>query len=442
MGQVKRQSKLTWSRRRFLRVAAGAAAGGAAAIATPRAISRAIAGANDKLRLALIGCGVRGSAFFGAVEWVCDPDANRLAAAAKAAGVKADHAVTDFRRLLDDGAVDAVIIATPDHWHAPAAILACAAGKHVYVEKPCSHNFRESQMLLQAAAKHKVVVQHGTQQRSRPFIAEAVQRLREGEIGDVLVAKAWNVQRRESIGHARPTQPPPEVDYDLWVGPAELTPFQANCFHSSWHWWYNFGSGDVGNDGAHELDYARWGLGVDTLPTKVDASGGKLYFDDDQQFPDTVNCTFEFAGVGAEQRRKQLQFEMRLWSKNYPYNCDSGVEFYGDKGTMFLSKRGRLRILDDDNQIVRDEKADDDMGLAHLDNFTAAIRGAAPANAPLIEAHRSVALIHLANASLRAGKSLRFDPTGESILDDPQAAELLTRKYRSGGHWAEPQEQA
>ena len=237
-----------------------------------------------------------------------------------------------------------VVVATPDHWHAPAAILACEAGKHVYVEKPQSHNLRESRLLLDAAQRNKVVVQHGTQSRSDPLVAGAVQMLREGVIGDVLVAKAWNVQQRGNIGHEQPSDPPAGLDYDMWVGPAEFVPFQKNRFHYQWHWWHNFGTGDIGNDGTHEIDYARWGLGVSGLPTTVTALGGKYFFDDDQEFPDTASCAFEWPGDGQAGSRRQLIFEMRLWSTNYPFNCDSGAEFYGTAGRMLLSKRGKVEV--------------------------------------------------------------------------------------------------
>jgi predicted dehydrogenase len=223
------------------------------------------ASANDKITLGLVGCGGRASGLaddfsrIADIGYVCDPDESRCQRLRDK--VNARHAVADFRRVLDDPAIDAVIVATPDHWHAPIAIMACEAGKHVYVEKPQSHNFRESRLLLDAARRYQVVVQHGTQSRSNPLIANGVQMLREGLIGDVLMAKAWNIQRRGNIGHQQPSAPPPGVDYDLWIGPAEFVPFQSNRFHYNWHWWFNFGTGDVGNDGTHELDYARWAWG-------------------------------------------------------------------------------------------------------------------------------------------------------------------------------------
>ena len=215
------------------------------------------AGANDDVVVALIGCGSQGRGVTKSIAavpgvriaYVCDPDEERRNAARTELG--AGESVADLRRILDDKAVDAVIVATPDHWHAPASILACDAGKHVYVEKPCSHNLREARLLLEAARRNRVVVQHGTQSRSNPLIANAVRLLREGAIGDVLVAKAWNIQRRKNIGHQQPSQPPPGVDYDLWVGPVPMLPFQENRFHYNWRWWHAFGNGDVGNDGTH-----------------------------------------------------------------------------------------------------------------------------------------------------------------------------------------------
>ena len=201
-------------------------------------------------------------------------------------------------------------------WHTPAALLALEAGKHVYVEKPCSHNLREGRLLVEAAEKSNKIVQHGTQARSNEGFREAIQMLREGVIGDVMIAKAWNIQRRNNIGHKQPSDPPPGFDYDMWVGPAPFVPFRENCHHDTWQWWYNFGTGDLGNDGVHEFDMARWGLGINSHPNYVTAAGGKFFFDDDQQFPDTVAAAFNYDGDDSVGSRRQLLFEMRLWSKN------------------------------------------------------------------------------------------------------------------------------
>jgi len=420
------------SRRSFLKQA------GLGAVAASWTPTLRAAGANERIRWGVIGCGQRGRWFFERADYVCDPDRRRLAVAAEKAGVDSAHAVTDLRRILDDPTIDAVVITAPDHWHAPAAILACEAGKHVYVEKPCSHSFRESQLLLEAARQHNVVVQHGTQQRSTPFTIEAIEMLHDGVIGDVLVAKAWNIQRRKNIGFAQPTPAPAEVDYDMWVGPAEWNPFQSNRFHDDWHWWYNFGTGDIGNDGAHELDYARWGLGTDALPSRIVGLGGKYFHDDDQQFPDTATCVFEYAKTDTASTPRQLVFEMRLWSKNYPLNCDSGVEFFGTAGKMFLSKRGKMLIFDEQNRVVEEKRKESAKPLAHLEDFLGAIRTGRRPNADILEGFRSVALIHLANIAVQTGRALVFDPATEQILGDEQANLLLSREYRDGGHWAIP----
>jgi len=423
------------TRRTFVKKA-GAISAGAATLGWAGNVRAAEA--NDKIVFGVIGCGGRGGGFCNGAAYVCEPDKKRLAGAAKKAGVKESHAVTDMRRIFDDKSVDAVIIAAPDHWHAPAAIMACDAGKHVYVEKPCSHNLRESRLLLDAARRNKVVVQHGTQHRSNKMIAGAVQMLREGVIGDVLAARAWNVQRRGSIGHAEPGKPPADVDYDAWVGPAEFVPFQRNRFHYNWHWWYNFGTGDIGNDGTHEIDYARWGLGVDTLPSKIVGLGGKYFHDDDQEFPDTATCALEYPGDGKVGSRRQLIFEMRLWSTNYPYNCDSGAEYLGTKGKMFVSKRGKLEILGERNKKIEAKPKEPPKLLGHLEDFFDAIRTGRRPNADIEEAHRSVAVVHLANIAVRLGRSLEFDPQKEQVVGDDEANELLSRKYRKEGHWAVP----
>jgi len=272
------------SRREFLQAAGlGTAGVTALAVAAP---SPAANSANERITLGVIGMS-RGRllaeefAKHGVgIAYVCDVDDGRLRRAEQES--KAGHGVTDFRRILDDKSVDAVAIAAPDHWHVPAALLALAAGKHVYVEKPCSHNIREGRLLAEAARRSKRVVQVGSQSRSTAFIREAVDMIRGGAIGDVLMAKAWNSQRRSNIGHVKPSEPPAGFDYDLWVGPAPMRPFRKNCHHYTWHWAYDFGTGDVGNDGIHELDIARWGLGDPNHPTVVSGHGSKLHFDDDQ----------------------------------------------------------------------------------------------------------------------------------------------------------------
>jgi predicted dehydrogenase len=428
------------SRREFLESTAAGAAASTLAVSTSKAGS-----ANDKLVVGLIGCGNRGIHDAGLFKsmpdvdlaYVCDVDESRRQNAMQKLGLESRRAVSDMRKILDDKTVDAVIIATPDHWHSPAAILAVNAGKHVYVEKPISHNIREGRLLVDAAEQNKRLVQHGTQVRSTSTMIEAVKLLREGIIGDVLVAKCWNIQRRRSIGHGQPATPPMSLDYDTWVGPAPLVAYQKNRCHEGWHWWYDFGTGDMGNDGVHDVDYTRWGLGVETHPSKISAIGGKFFFDDDQQFPDTQQVAFEYPGDGKPGSKRMLVFEMRLWSTNYPHNTDSGAEFYGTKGQMYLSRRGKLEVRGDRNgpvEVSVELKQQDDG--AHVANLCECIRNGKKPNADAVTGHLTSSLCHLGNTASRLGRSLTFDPKTERFADDKEANALVGRTYRD--HWGTP----
>jgi predicted dehydrogenase len=402
------------------------------------------ANASERVRVAVIGCGNQGKAHFRSlttlkdahIVYACDLDQERLAAGVEMSG--GAKPMADFRRILDDTSIDGVTIATPDHWHAPIAIMALDAGKHVYVEKPCSHNIREAQLLREAASRTGKVVAHGTQARSSPSMQQAMSLLRDGVIGDVLQARCWNWQMRKDIGRLKPSAPPSGVDYDTWVGPAEWMPFQANRFHYDWHWWYNFGCGDLGNDGIHEFDYALWGLGVDTHPTVISAAGGKYFFDDDQQFPDTQQVTFEYGdAVG---KRRMFVFEQRLWSTTYPYNVDSGAEYIGTKGKMFISKRGKFEVRGERNAPidVKLDSAPKSEVAENQQNWLDCIKSGGVPNANIEIAARTTIAAHLANIATRLQRTLRFDPASEKIIGDAEANELLTRSYREGGHWGIP----
>ena len=430
------------NRRRFLK---DASLGLTAATLLKPARSRA-AGTVERVRVGVIGCGNQGKSHFRSlttlkdaeIVFVSDIDQQRLADGVKMSG--GAKPVDDFRQILDDPSIDAVTIATPDHWHAPIAIMALNAGKHVYVEKPCCHNVREGQLLLEAARKSGKVAAHGTQARSSPSMIQAMAMLRDGVIGDVLQARCWNWQLRKNIGRLQPSAPPAKVDYDTWVGPAEWAPFQANRFHYDWHWWYNFGCGDLGNDGIHEFDYALWGLGVDTHPSLISAAGGKYYFDNDQQFPDTQQVTFEYPGDDKVGSRRMFIFEQRLWSTNYPYNVDSGAEFFGTKGKMFISKRGKFEVRGERNQpldakLVSDPKSE---VPENQQNWLECIKSGGVPHANVDVAVRTAIAAHLANIATRLQRTLRFDPESEKIIGDEEANALLSRKYRDGGHWAIP----
>lgn len=429
------------NRRAFIKKSTSTTIGlAAAAWGTP---SLSAVGANERLTCGVIGMsrGLSLATEFakqGArIACVCDVDEERLNRAVKK--TNADNGVTDLRRILDDSSIDAVVIATPDHWHAPIALLACEAGKHVYVEKPCSHNIREGRLIVECARRTKRVIQVGSQSRSTPGLQRGVQLLREGAIGEILVAKAWNSQRRQDIGHKQPSEVPSGFDYDLWVGPAPMRQFQSNCHHYTWHWWYDFGTGDIGNDGIHELDIAAWALGIETHPSAVVGHGSKLFFDDDQQFPDTQYVTFEYDDTNKPTQKKLLVYEQRLWSPYVQSGFENGNEFYGTEGFMRMSKMDGWKLYGAKNKLIKEEKSYYSVP-DHVVNFIEAVRNGKGLTAQIEVGHRSAVLGHLANILARTGKdSLRFDPRTEQILNDPEANSLVSRTYREG-HWATPKQ--
>ena len=445
------------TRRDFLKHSGTLAMAGAAA-ATSATWTRAAraAGANDKVVMGIIGPGGQGSNLlrsFAAlpgveIAWVCDVDERRAGSAQddvkKAAGNE-PRRTKDLRQVLDDKAVDAVVVATPDHWHAPATILACDAGKHVYVEKPASHNVREGRLMVEAARRNRKVVQVGTQSRSLPHVIEAMRMIREGVIGEVLASKAWNSQKRGDIGRRRPEPPPAHLDYDAWVGPAPMVPYQSNLLHGSWRWFHAFGCGDIGNDGVHDIDLARWGLGVDTHPTTVAAIGGKYFFKDDQQFPDTQYVVYEYqSGEGDSAKRRQLVYEQRIWSPYVQEGHENGNAFYGTKGAIILSKKTGWKLYDagDNEQSAKPKKtreAEFDPTPHHRD-FIECIRSdteSKRAAADIEIGHLSSSLAHLGNIATRVGRTIKFDPKAEKVVGDEQANRLVGREYRAG-HWAVP----
>lgn len=435
------------NRRAFL--ASAAAAQVAATVTTQASPARGGEGpAADAgpLAVAVIGCGGMGRSHLETlarrddvqVVWVCDVDRERRAAAAaiiREAGKPEPRASGDLREVLADDRVRAVWIATPDHWHGPAAILAADAGKHVYVEKPAAHNVREGQLMIEAARRNQVVMQVGTQSRSTEHVRRAIALLADGAIGEVLVAKAWNSQRRGSLGHQQPSDPPAVLDYDTWVGPAAWQLYQSNLLHGVWRFWHNFGCGDIGNDGVHEIDIARWGLGVDRHPDRIAGLGGKHAFDDDQQFPDTQYCIYEWS-TPEMLGTKQLIFEQRDWSPYVQEGHENGNAFYGTKGMLVLGKKSGWQLYGERNKLI--DQAEGSFSLPpHYDNFLACVRDGGRPHADIEEGHRSATLVHLGNIACRLGRTLRFDPASEQIVDDAEAGDGLSRSYRDG-HWAVP----
>lgn len=430
----------TTERRTFLK---SATAGAVAWASTASARGES----SDLLTVAVIGTGGMGSSHVRLLAgrkdvrlaYVCDVDQNRLAANAKqveAISGKAPQAEKDLRRVLDDKSVDAVFIATPDHWHTPAALLALDAGKHVYVEKPCCHNIREGRLLVDTAQRTGKCVQVGTQSRSTPCVKAGIDRLRAGEIGEVLVAKAWNSQRRGTIGKSKPGQPPSHLDFDLWLGPAPVVDFRPNLLPGIWRWWYDFGCGDIGNDGVHDVDVALWGLAPTTHPSTVACLGGKYFFDDDQQFPDTQYVVCEYPGTGFPGRKKQFIFEQRIWSPYVQEGYENGAAFYGTKGMLIMGHTVGWKLYGERNKLLAEQTGGVDLP-AHHTNFLDCIRGTQKQlNADAKVGHLSATVVHLANIAARVGKVLEFDPQAEQITNDADANRLVRRQYRE--HWAAP----
>lgn len=364
------------------------------------------------------------------VAYICDVDSraagNVTSIVAKEQG-RAPQNVGDFRRILDASDVDALIVATPNHWHAPAAIAACNAGKHVYVEKPCSHNPQEGEWAVQAARQHDRVVQMGTQRRSQPGIVEAISRIREGVIGDVLYARAWYNNRRTSIGTGKQVEVPGWLNWRLWQGPAPDRPFKDNLVPYNWHWHWHWGNGELGNNGVHGIDVARWGLGV-TYPIRVTAGGGKYRYDDDQETPDTMSVTFDFP------EQKSITWEGLSWSPLSTHDTRFGMSFHGTDGSLVIRDADYV-IFDMMNREV-ETKSNHAGDADHLADFLDAIRTGRRPNADIEKAHQSTLLCHLGNIAYRTGSTLKTDPTNGHILDNPAAAELWSREYQPG--W-EPQ---
>jgi predicted dehydrogenase len=423
------------NRRSFLGLAAGAGAMAAGARAY---------GANDRIVVAVMGTSRsnsgrnpgRGATLAigmaglpGAeVATVCDVDEKHLAAAVADVSAKQSRVpqgVKDFRRILDDKSVDALVIATPDHWHAPAAILACAAGKHVYVEKPCSHNAREGELLVAAARKHKKVVQHGTQRRSWASHIEAIQAIRAGAIGKVLAAKCYYLfSDRQTIGKGKAAPVPGHLDWSLWQGPAPEREYRDNVVHYNWHWFWHWGTSELGNNGVHVVDVCRWGLGVD-YPVQVSSMGAKLrHGDDDQETPDTNAVAFKFENDAL------LTWEGKSWGGRTPADPAHQIAFFGDRGTLTIS--GSQYSIKDlaGAEVAKGSSSAGD--TVHLQNFLDGIRGSAPLHAEIEEGFKSTLLCHLGNISYRTGRTIRFDPKGRALAGDKDAMGFWSREYREG----------
>lgn len=432
------------TRRRFLQKSFAGMSVGAASSALLGQARANRAPASDRVGIGCVGVGGRAGSLlrmFAAQEdvdivAVADIDAQRIPAAVamveRVTG-KSPEIHEDFRKLLDDPAIDALVVGTPDHWHAIPTILGCLAGKDVYVEKPDGHNMLEGQRMVAAMRKHHRVVQMGTQSRTSAHFQTAIEFIRSGRLGTVLVAKAWESARQGSIGHPPDGTPPPGVNYDLWLGPAPKRPFNPRRFHGSWRWFFDYGTGDLGNDGVHRIDVARWALEtaveaqggrLPPLPTKISTAGGKWYFDDIQEWPDTLQVNYEFPGSD-ETPGRILTYEMRIWAP-YPYMDQAeGAVLFGDRGYIVIGN-GRWRACAPDGELLAEGSGSND-GSSHIRNFLDCVKSRARPNADLeTVGHPTSLLCHAANVSWRVGRQLRLDPKTE-MFDDDRANTLRTR---------------
>ena len=464
-------SQLT--RRSFLKSGVTSAAGLAAAssVAFLNRPERVL-GANDRVRVAI--CGVHGRGVNHIENYaqlqnvqiaaLCDIDENVLregVAMMEKKGIPKPATFVDVRKLLEDKSIDAISIATPNHWHSLMGIWACQAGKDVYVEKPCSHNLWEGRQFVAASQRYNRMVQHGTQIRSATGIREGMKKLQEGLIGDVYMARGLCYKWRNTIGHKSVEPVPAGVNYDLWTGPAPLHDFTRNRFHYNWHWFWYYGNGDMGNQGTHQLDVARWGMGVG-FPNKVSAIGGHFMFDDDQETPNDLSCAFEFDLPNG--KRKMMTFEVRHWISNHEAEIGTtalgtpepkrkpGLPALGPMagghntiGDIFYGSKGYFATGDEDADtygvwLGSDQepqpKVHAGAEVAHFANFIDCVvsRKKENLNAPIEEAHISTGLMHLANASYRLGRTLKFNPETQQVIGDPEADTLLRdgdRGYRA-----------
>ncbi len=430
------------NRRKFIKTASAGVAG-----ATLLGAVRGLAAPSNRLSAAVMGVHSRGGVLatsFAQVEGcevthICDVDERAIARSipevTEANGGIAPIGVVDIREVLDNPDVDILVIAAPDHWHAPAAIMALQAGKHVYVEKPCSYNPEEGEMLVRAQERYNRVVQMGNQQRSSIESFQVIDAIRQGIIGRPYYGRAWYANSRGSIGRGQPAEVPDWLNYDLWQGPAPRMPYRDNLIHYNWHWFWHWGTGEISNNGAHELDVCRWALGVD-YPIRVTSSGGRYHYDDDWEFYDTQIASFDFEGG------KTITWDGRSCNP-YPVEGKSrGASIHGEYGTVIIDRDG-YSVYDQDNREVwkrsrisgeasLDIRGGGGLTDRHIANMFHAIRDGAPQNSPIDEGHKSTLMCHLGNIAQETGRTLHCDPTNGRILDDEDAMKMWGRDYEPG----------
>ncbi len=445
------KEKTNPSRRTFLKQASGGALLAAVTpgimnetIEAPVIIPSGAKGANDRVRVAVLGVNGRGKSHISSIMGLSsksnvevvelsDPDMNVLQTRAKEFETSYGKKVAieqDFRRTYEKKDIDAVMLATPNHWHALQTIWACQAGKDVFVEKPATHNIYEGKKMIEAAYKYNRIVQHGVQLRSNVAIREAVKHLEDGLIGKVYMARGLVFRSRPDIGNKGISRIPSGLDYDLWTGPAPLVPFTENLVHYNWHWHWNYGNGDVGNQGIHETDLCMWGLGVTSLPEKVTSMGGKFLWDDCKEVPEVQTSIYHYP-----KEKKMIQFEVRHWYTNLEDGAGVGNIFYGDKGYMVIKNYGTYETYLGSNREKGPARTESGEMELHVQNWIDAMRARDMTlqNGPVQTGHLSSALAHMGNISFRLGRQLTFDPVAERFIGEGEreANNMLSRDYRA-----------
>ena len=406
-----------------------------------------IIGSNERINLSVMGVNSRGNALARnfskqdacEVIHICDVDSRAIDKCCTNVEKITGHKPTgfgDFRKSLESKEVDAMVIATPDHWHAPAALLSMQAGKHVYVEKPCSHNPREGEILVEAVARYGKVLQMGNQRRSNPNIIKSINELRSGVIGRVYFGRSWYTNNRTSIGTGKEVAVPDWLNWDLWQGPAPRKAYKNNLIHYNWHWHWHWGTGEALNNGTHMVDLLRWGLGVD-YPTKVSSNGGRYHFRDDWETPDTQVISMDFPGSVS------LTWEGRSCNGKYEEGLADGAIFYGEKGSMMLCENSYFvyNLKDEIVCEVKDDYKYDNrdrvnptaaLDVFHFQNFFDGIKQGAKPHSGIDSAHKSVLLMQLGNIALRVGRSLDINTENGHILHDKEAMKYWSRTYEKG----------
>lgn len=410
------------------------------------AVYGATAQPSERVRVGIMGAGGRAHSLISTfssnphveVVAIADLDPSHLPKGLETAEKNQNRKVrseSDFRRLIDDDSIDALVIGTPDHWHAIPTILACQAGKDVYVEKPDSHNIVEGMTMVAAMKKHKRIVQMGSQHRSTERLQSAIEFVETGALGRCVVAKAWESSKQGNIGFPPDGTPPAGVNYDMWIGSAPKRPFNPNRFHGNWRWLYDYGTGDLGNDGVHRLDMAVALLNAACrarkekpigMPTSVSAHGGKWYFDDAQQFPDTMQVTYEFADGDNGEQSKLLTYEMRVWAPYHYLGHSEGAIVFGDQGSITIGNSSWVAHGPDGRVLA--EGTGDSHEKPHVQNFIECIKSREIPYCDLeTVGHPASVLCHAGNIAARVGRTLQFDATTETFLNDDEANALRTR---------------